>query len=263
MTETYSAVIFGHEREILGWTDNGTLALADGSQLAIVSQGGVALPGRIWRIARLRFEDGNWWLDGQILPKPYYDDGNLFIDKRDCPAAICYLEDGNWWLDELNRPTARCFTPDSDPAKFELGRITHLDTVSGLAVTLKLSEHYKGPWRHEVVAVAWLKDSFIERPNQIIEECGEILPETPRPQAKGYAPYLLTRCDFLVNSQTPTALKDSPAEWFTSYASAAKYLKVSARTIGNWKNRGWLPVEQVGRKIRIARTALDKCRNRQ
>jgi hypothetical protein len=34
MSETYTAVIFGREREILGWTDKGTLALADGSQPA-------------------------------------------------------------------------------------------------------------------------------------------------------------------------------------------------------------------------------------
>ena len=49
-------------------------------------------------------------------------------------------------------------------------------------------------------------------------------------------------------------------DYFCSLADAAKYAAVTARTIQNWKSRGWLKVDQQGRKIRIARTELDKCK---
>jgi excisionase family DNA binding protein len=52
-------------------------------------------------------------------------------------------------------------------------------------------------------------------------------------------------------------------EWFTGYTSAAKYAKVSERTIRNWVSREWLRVEKSGRKVRIARADLDKCVKKQ
>jgi hypothetical protein len=55
----------------------------------------------------------------------------------------------------------------------------------------------------------------------------------------------------------------SVPEFFTSIKAAADYIGVTARTILNWKKRGWLKVEQNVKKIRIAKTDLDKCRNRQ
>jgi excisionase family DNA binding protein len=286
MSETYTAVIFGREREILGWTEKETLALADGSQLAVVPMGNVTLPGKIWRIARLRFEDGNWWLDGQILPTAYFEDGIAYIDKRDCPPALCYFEDGNWCLDEHNRPIGPCLTPDNDPAKFEFARLTHLETIAHLACVLKRVESPTRIWHHLIVAVAWLKDHFGEigipknlslsltatkqgppkAIDRITEEFGEPPPENPRPQAKrylAYLPYLLTRCDFIVSTQNLPAQMDTGPVWFT-VTSAAKYAGVTKRTIRNWIRDEWLKgVEKQGRKIRIARTELDKCRNRQ
>jgi hypothetical protein len=52
-------------------------------------------------------------------------------------------------------------------------------------------------------------------------------------------------------------------DYFTSFEGAAQYAGVSSRTIKNWKNRNWLKVEQEGRKIRIARSELDKCIRKQ
>lgn len=51
-------------------------------------------------------------------------------------------------------------------------------------------------------------------------------------------------------------------DYFGSLEAAAKYAGVTPRTIQNWKRRGWLVVEQIGRKIRIARAELDKCKKR-
>ncbi|MGA2541264.1 MAG: helix-turn-helix domain-containing protein [Verrucomicrobiota bacterium] len=58
------------------------------------------------------------------------------------------------------------------------------------------------------------------------------------------------------------ATKSAP-DYFTSIKDAAKYAKVTERTIKNWKSRSWLKVEQLGRKIRIAKAELDKCIKKQ
>jgi excisionase family DNA binding protein len=55
----------------------------------------------------------------------------------------------------------------------------------------------------------------------------------------------------------------SAPECFLSYKDAAEYIGVSERTIKNWKKRSWLKVEKIGKKVRIAKTDLDKCKTRQ
>ena len=52
-------------------------------------------------------------------------------------------------------------------------------------------------------------------------------------------------------------------DYFFSYKDAAEYIGRTARTITNWKRDGWLKVEKMGKKVRIARTDLDKCKNRE
>lgn len=56
---------------------------------------------------------------------------------------------------------------------------------------------------------------------------------------------------------------DTRTEYFTSKESAAEYAGVTRRTISNWLQREWLTAENVGRKIRIKKADLDKCRDRQ
>jgi hypothetical protein len=283
MSEAYTAIIFDREQAILGWSDKETLALADGSKLILATLGNRALSGRIWRISRLRFEGGQWWLDGRKVP-PCYFDGQWHTDKRQFPKAPCYLRDGQWWLDEQNPPTSPCVAPDEDPPAFENARITHLETLSGLACVLKGigSMANANVFRHEIVAVAFMRDSFFETQQsenpapsnpdvddllasleRMPEEIQELQVERPMQRSKrGYVPHFLTRCDFMLN--TKSIAEEKCPEWFTDYASAAEYAKVSEKTIRNWTNkldgnRQWLPVEKVGRKIRIARTDLDKC----
>ena len=49
-------------------------------------------------------------------------------------------------------------------------------------------------------------------------------------------------------------------DYFHTFQEAARYANVDRRTIQNWKTREWLKVEQEGRKIRIARAELDRCK---
>ncbi|HTV75487.1 MAG TPA: helix-turn-helix domain-containing protein [Candidatus Baltobacteraceae bacterium] len=57
-------------------------------------------------------------------------------------------------------------------------------------------------------------------------------------------------------------IKPAP-EFFTSIKAAAAYIGVTPRTILNWKKSEWLKVEQKGKKIRIAKVDLEKCKSRQ
>lgn len=61
-------------------------------------------------------------------------------------------------------------------------------------------------------------------------------------------------------SHNANTVQPDPPAFFTDIESAAQYLGVSERTILNWKKREWLRVEQDGKKIRIAKADLDKCK---
>jgi excisionase family DNA binding protein len=61
----------------------------------------------------------------------------------------------------------------------------------------------------------------------------------------------------------PPAPSKSAPEFFASLDKAAQYAGVTKRTLSNWKKCGWLKVEQIGRKIRIARADVEKCSRRQ
>ena len=54
----------------------------------------------------------------------------------------------------------------------------------------------------------------------------------------------------------------SAPDYFFSYKKAAQYIGVTERTIKNWKRDNWLKVEKIGRKVRIAKTDLEKSKNR-
>jgi hypothetical protein len=85
----------------------------------------------------------------------------------------------------------------------------------------------------------------------------EAVEPTKNKTAKARQPKTVGRAENVV------APDKSTPEFFTSIQAAADYIGVSSRTILNWKKRGWLKVEQNVKKIRIAKTDLDKCKNRQ
>lgn len=95
---------------------------------------------------------------------------------------------------------------------------------------------------------------------KLLEVCGE--KERLRQEVSAaawfegnYTPLLLR--DFRI--VPPPIAELSPPEYFHGFAEAAKYVGKSERTVKEWKRRGWLEVEQEGRKIRVSRSELDKC----
>jgi excisionase family DNA binding protein len=233
---SYKAIIEGREREILGWTDRDTLALADGGQLALVAledRLDDALKGKVWRIARLKYEDGKWWLDGKTLASVWCNPSDKpeksVARKTDVKTIDCLAE----LLADRRLPTATFHNAFMERRAF----------------------------RANVVAVAWFEDRFEEVSEGVSEAS---VADKPRPMPKRYLPIFLSRCDFIVSRQNQTVSTDNPPDWFTSYASAAKYANKTTRTIRNWIRNDWLKgVEKKGRKIRIPRAELDKCIKRQ
>jgi excisionase family DNA binding protein len=67
----------------------------------------------------------------------------------------------------------------------------------------------------------------------------------------------------VARAENVVAPTKSAPEFFTSIKAAAEYAQISERTIKNWKRDGWLKVEQVGKKIRIAKKDLEKCIKKQ
>jgi hypothetical protein len=65
------------------------------------------------------------------------------------------------------------------------------------------------------------------------------------------------------NTSPKAQVANSTPDYFTSIKDAAAYAGKTERTILNWKSRRWLKVEQDGKKIRIAKTELDKCITKQ
>jgi hypothetical protein len=98
-----------------------------------------------------------------------------------------------------------------------------------------------------------LADKALKEPVPgLLPETANSLPSLTGPAAKRSA-----------SGQGSVRAKRPIPEYFVTMAAAAKYAKVSKRTIQNWKDSEWLDVEQKGRKIRIARANLDKCMKRQ
>jgi excisionase family DNA binding protein len=115
--------------------------------------------------------------------------------------------------------------------------------------------------QHCIVAVVWSGDNAWRPHVSFLTRCEEMpiaqSPQSPK-TVPGRADDTEVQDDIRPGTQT-----DIP-DWFTSRKEAAEYAGVTERTIRNWIRDAWLNgVEKKGRKIRISRAELDKCRKRQ
>jgi excisionase family DNA binding protein len=227
MSEAYSAIILGQEREMLGWTHKDTLALADGGELALVPLRGT-LQGRVRRIARLRFEGRgidlrNWKFDGESIVDVIFD---CLMGRSETMPKTNF---------------------ESLVLLKSVLEGEHIDSVTESVLWCR-------ELRAKVVAVAWLEDRF----DHIEDPAGR------QPSIQRYLPVFLSRCDELAPDRTQQQGTTQQPDYFTSYAEAAKYARVTVRTIQNWIRDEWLKgVEKKGRRIRMPRSGVDKCMRRQ
>lgn len=230
MASCYKAIIEAREHEVQGWTRAGTLLLADGNEIEMAPlDQAQQLGGIIWRVARLKC--GGWGSEGAK---------SCLIDGESLSTAISRAKGQAKGLE------GRVFRTLSQLFK-ELDTFYPSKSKGALAYSIPPGGANR---LMRIVGVAWSEDRM---------SAG---------QDPFYLPILLRRFEFLASRQrSVTAEGDFPEYFFTEYfftcAEAAKYAGVSERTIKNWKKRGWLKVDQDGRKIRIARADLDKCRKGQ
>ena len=222
----YRAIIDGHRHEIKGMDEQENHVLCDGSKLVLkplVPDSFLSL--RLRLVSKLRYDGNDWVLGGEKI-------GGLAVDSL---------------LRRHQNGAAR----------------TRMESLA--ALDQKLSDLTPED-RDKVQGVAWFEERSQEIAGETDESCEELkrslddafgpdrFPKRkPMPPGRRYEPVLLA--DFGIVGGTRPA-----AEYFTTIADAAQYAGVSERTIINWKNREWLKVEQKGRKIRIAREELDKCK---
>jgi excisionase family DNA binding protein len=235
---SYKAIIEGSDREVLGWTSAGTLALADGEEIAMAPLDPDQPTGKIWRIARLKLENEDWLMDGKSLSS----------------------------LKQSALERAHNLAPTTKPREEELHEYQTLDVLidilnndfSGMASAIQVvsQRHARREKLKRVVAVAWSAD----RTDRTSDRPGGF-----------YIPILLTRFDFIVNTMVNTAATGHsnarPSEYVIGIKEAAKYLGKSERTIRSWIRREWLRADRPGgqgknpgKLIRFKRTDLDNCR---
>ena len=239
MTKPYAATIEGKPRKIIGIDDQQHLVLVDGERYTFErlnynpsgqppdERDGDIFGWPLLETVRLQSWQGDWkWNDEPLtLEKWMESELQNLCDKRGIPPKQ---------RTEQIKISALLRTK---PGKLHLHYMTRALCYSRL-------KHLPAAVWEQVNGVAWFEHDD---------------------GAGGWnTPILLKSFRPLPSSASPKveASKSAP-DYFTSTKAAADYAGITERTIFNWKNRGWLKVEQVGKKIRIAKSELDKCINRQ
>jgi hypothetical protein len=234
MTYPYQATVSGKSIKITGMDADGKYLFDGGEKLWIKPL--KREPFRaltLKNISKLTFTGGEWVLDGENVKNRYY------------AAAV----------------TSRETNGEAH---------TEEQTTFRLLEVLKMLSHED---RDKRKGVAWFDEHFAQVEGETAEDCavlqdsldsihgvGKFDVKPPLPPAKGFRPVLLADYQIVNRPQAGTGQRDkSDPAYFTSIKQAAAYAKKTERTILNWKQRSWLKVEQVGKKVRIAKTELDKC----
>jgi hypothetical protein len=278
----YRAVICGEEHIVEGW--RGRKLLTDKGSFFV---GHIY---RDWQIQAARFlevaliqSDGNggWLLNGnalsllQSLPIGYRladipNDENLRVYKDKIRAVAWFDKTGNSakiteLLDEIVKFWGSASLPpiksDEEPSlakafgQFGYGLMMlskHRELLAAWSKPVWLTE-----FRHAAQKIQISPQQKKITSTDLSNVPVEAVEPTKNKATKARQPKPVGRAENVV-----TPAKSTP-EFFTSIQAAADYIGVTSRTILNWKKRGWLKVEQNVKKIRIAKTDLDKCKNRQ
>jgi hypothetical protein len=282
----YRAVICGEEHFVEGW-NGGNLITRKGEYVFSRLHGDYPIQSaRLLEVALLQLDEkGEWILNGHnlnslqfFLPggKRFYDitnDEDMRVYKDEIHAVAWIQTDGEGNITDLLdailffwktaardiKNAAYVYSIKENTKASAIAKI-----VAGLAVGLssfgKSAQRSNPIWltKFHLVAKNNLDPAEIKKiPAQPANVPVKAVKPTKHTAAKVRKPKPVARVKNII-----VPIKSVP-EFFTSIKAAADYIGVTARTILNWKKRGWLKVEQNVKKIRIAKTDLDKCKNRQ
>lgn len=220
-------------------------------------------------------ENGEWLLNGHNLRMlQFLSAGNRFSDitsdedlrvyKGEICAAAWVQANSTWDVTQLLDTILTFWKTASQPVKVEKDSFMYQQLAVGLGNLVSSFTVFKG-WGKPI----WLT-KFHPAAKDNLDPAGVEIVPAQLANVPVKAVELIKNNAIQVNQPKPVAraenvvvpTKHAP-EYFTSIKAAADYIRVSQRTILNWKKRGWLKVEQNVKKIRIAKTDLDKCKNRQ
>jgi excisionase family DNA binding protein len=272
----YLAVICGEEHAVKGWRE-GNLLTDKGEFAFNLLHGDLSIQSaRLVEVALLQFDqNGEWLLNGHNL------------------RMLEFLPAGNRLSGIINREDLRVHKREIHAVAWFQGKIAEdiiplLDTILDSWKTVEQPNKIKemfSPSQQFGIGLGNVVSSFtmfkdlgkpiwltkfqpVAATNQNIARLEIASTDSASVPAKVVKPIKQKAIKLRQSKPTARAKKvlvpiKSVPEFFTSIQGAADYIGVTARTILNWKSRGWLEVEQNGRKIRIAKTDLDKCKNQQ
>jgi hypothetical protein len=275
VTYPYLAVICGEEHAVKGWRD-GNLLTDKGEFVFNLLHGDHSIQSaRLVEVALLRLDqNGDWLLNGrnfrmlEFLPAGNRLSGitsreDLRVHKGEIHAVAWFQTKSAEDIIRLLDTILDSWKTASQPDKLkEMFSTPYHQATIGLGNVISSFTVFKD-WGKPI----WLtKFQQVANPNLARLEITsadsvnvpvKVVKPTKHKATKLRQPKPVAR---VKNVIVPN--KSAP-DFFMSIKAAADYIGVTARIILNWKRRGWLKVEQNVKKIRIAKTDLDKCKNRQ
>lgn len=270
----YRAVLCGEEHIVEGW--RGNHLVTDKGRFAIghIYGSWQIQTCRILEVATVQSDNnGSWLVNGKTLETlkrislgvrlgDIPNDENLRVYKNKICAAV-WMDTGKApnvteLLDEIIRFWKTATLP---PAKKP-----YEEPIWATALTM-LSHGLYSIQRYKELFPTWSKPIWLTKFRLVGNNSLPVEVETVKVLPENAPVKLIEAPKEIVQPETKVInvveLPKSAPDYFTSIEAAAKYIGVSNRTILNWKKREWLKVEQNGKKIRIAKTDLEKCKNRQ
>ena len=275
-TYPYRAIICGEEHIVEGWQGNKLITDLGEFFVSHIYGDWQLQTQRIFEVATIQSDGkGDWLVNGKLLSNLKAISMNVRFSeipknetlrvhkKKICAAA--WIETGQApnvteLLDEIARFWKAVSLPVVKPDAEEPHWARALDLISRGLFDIQTYKELFPTWSKPIWLTEFRVVGQITKPVEV---------EVISSQLK-YIPTVTE--NKILAMQTPKMITDvkkavesdnAVPEFFFSIESAAKYIGVSGRTVLNWKKREWLKVEQNGKKIRIARTDLDKCKNRQ
>lgn len=272
----YRAVICGEEHIVRGWRDKTLFTDLGKFSVEHIYGDWQFQNWRIFEIATVRSDgNGDWLVNGRplsVLDKISMGVRLLDIPKNEDLRVYKNRVCAAGWIDtgkapnvtELLDEIAAFWKTAATPLVKSEYDEPHWSQLLGV-----LSRGFLDISKYKELFPTWSKPVWLTKFQPIGQIAKPVEVEIVSSQPK-YIPVISG--NKIPATQTPKMIADTKAvvmpeksapEIFFSIEAAANYIGVSKRTILNWKKREWLKVEQNGKKIRIARIDLEKCKQRQ
>jgi hypothetical protein len=272
----YRAVICGEEYIVKGWRGGNLLTNKGEFVFGLLHGDDSIYSTRLVEVALVQSdENGEWLLNGhnlrmlQFLPEgnrlsDITSDEDLRVYKGEIRAAAWVQTNSAWNITQLLDSILTFWKTASQPEKVKEMFSPYQQIGVGLGNAISSFTLFKD-WGKPIWLAKFhpvVKDNLDPAGVKIVPAQPANVPVKAVEPTKNNA-IQVSQPKSVARAENVVAPTTFAPEYFTSIKAAAKYAQKSERTIKNWKRDGWLKVEQVGKKIRIAKNDLEKCIKKQ